>query len=319
MLLPKIDLAPLILIKSGEPVYGERALDDLRRRIRVAAPDAVITAIDVSQYNSGQLAMLTSPSLFGEQRAIVVPDLEKLNTAFQSDLLAYMSSPEPDIWMILKHNGGVRGKKILDACARAKVPTVAIGKVANKDRPSVVTDEVKSAKRAIAPEAVHALVDAVGSDVRELLSATDQLLADVQGKIDESDVHRYFAGRIEATGFNVADAVVAGNTGQAVELLRHAQHTGAVPVMIVTALASKFRTMAQIIGLRSNAIPVDLQLNSWVADKAQRSLRVWSQRAIGVAICEIAQADYDVKGGSRDPWYSIERAILAIGKARHLR
>ena len=56
----------------------------------------------------------------------------------------------------------------------------------------------------------------------------------------------YHSGKVEATGFRVADAAVSGRTGEALELLRHALGTGLDPVPIVAVLASSLRTLAKV-------------------------------------------------------------------------
>lgn len=56
-----------------------------------------------------------------------------------------------------------------------------------------------------------------------------------------------------------------------------------------------------------------------MADRAKRDLRGWSAQGIAMAISAVAQADTDVKGGSRDPGYALERGILEVGRARKIR
>ena len=91
--------------------------------------------------------------------------------------------------------------------------------------------------------------DIVGSPGRAdapFRAATAQLLSDVEGTIDETAVRTYYAGRIQAGGFDIADAAVAGNGGKAVSLARHALASGVAPVPIVAALAYKLRTLALV-------------------------------------------------------------------------
>lgn len=321
----EIDLAPIILIKSAEPVYADRAVDTLKARLRARDPQVAITDVDAQSYDAGALKLYASPSLFEESRAVLISNLEQLNAALQADLLAYINEPISEVTLILRHNGGVRGKKVLTALARAQVPTIVIAEVKKAaDKARAVQADVRAAGGAISRGAVTALVDALGSDLRELLVGTQQLLADVPGTIAEDDVRTYFSGRIEATGFNVADAAIAGRPGQAIELARHAISTGVSPVAIVSAMATNVRRIAQVAGMRSargSFIGAHLQVNlpNWQLDKAQRELRGWSDAGLSRAISAIAQADEEVKGAARDPEYAVEKAIIAIGRARHMR
>ena len=70
------------------------------------------------------------------------------------------------------------------------------------------------------------MVDALGNDLSALAAAVAQLLSDVQGTITHDAVRRYYSGRVEATSFEVADAIVGGRSAQALTLVRHAYATG---------------------------------------------------------------------------------------------
>jgi DNA polymerase-3 subunit delta len=167
------------------------------------------------------------------------------------------------------------------------------------------------------PRAVRSLVDAVGSDLRELAAACSQLVADTTGLIGPDVVERYYGGRIEATGFRVADAAIAGSSGQAVALLRHALATGVDPVPIVAALAAKLRILAKVAAVRGRGTAAvrELGLAPWQTDRALADLRRWTPEGLAVAISSVAQADAEVKGESRDPRFAVERAVLRVAAA----
>ena len=116
----------------------------------------------------------------------------------------------------------------------------------DRDKTDFVTREFRAARRQVSPDAVRALVEAVGSDLRELASACSQLVADTEGRVEVESVLLYHSGKVEATGFRVADAAVSGRTGEALGLLRHALATGLDPVPIVAVLASSLRTLAKV-------------------------------------------------------------------------
>ena len=138
------------------------------------------------------------------------------------------------------------------------------------DKSAFVTAELRRAGRRADAQAVRALVDAVGSDLRELAASCAQLVADTTGLIGPEAVERYYGGRIEATGFRVADAAVAGQSGQAVALLRHALATGVDPVPVVAALAAKLRVLAKVAAVRGRGAGAvrDLGLAPWQTDRA---------------------------------------------------
>ena len=318
----QVDLAPVVLIRAGEELLADRAVARLLAQARQKDPGTEISTIEAAAYEPHRLDTLTSPSLFGERKLVLVPALEQMNDALLTDLLAYTSAPAPDVVVLLRHNGGQRGRRLLDALAGSPYPVVTIGAVRSpRDKAALVSADVRRAGRRIEPEAVGALVDALGSDLRELCSAVDQLIADTRGTITLRAVNTYYAGRFEATGFTVADAAAAGNVARAITALRHAVATGTQPVPIVAALAMKIRQLARVaaMGGRRGMSPKDLGMAPWQVDRARRELSGWSDDALAAAIMAVARADAEVKGESRDPVHAVERAVLTICSARRRR
>ena len=307
--------AAVVLVGGPEDYLGSRAMDRIRGQVREAAPDVEITRLNAGSYAAGSLAMNVSPSLFGEQKLIEVDGLEAMNDAFLADALKYVVQPEPEAFLVLRHGGGVRGKKLLDAIKAAGWPVVDCQPL-KKDAEKIafVTAEFRAASRRIDPDAVHALVNAVGAQLAELAAACSQLIADATTGVDAAMVDKYYGGRVEATGFKVADAAMAGNGPLALSTLRHALATGADPVPIVAALASKLRSLAKVAGAQgsSSQIAKQLGMQPWLVEQAQREVRRWTPEGLVRSIQVTAEADAQVKGLSRDPVYAVEHAVTVI-------
>ncbi|MCI2193350.1 MAG: DNA polymerase III subunit delta [Ancrocorticia sp.] len=309
--------APVILLTVKEPIIGEWAVDKLVKTLRSEDPATELTTLEASSYTAGTLATVTSPSLFGGRSMVVVRAAERMNDAFLTDALAYVSHPEPDVVVVIRHDGSARGRKLIDAIDAAGLQHATIPAVTRaNDKADLVRSVCASRHRRIATAAIQGLVDALGNDVAELVAATQQLLDDTAGDITVEAVRTYYGGRIEASGFAVADATVAGQTGRAIALARHAAATGTGPVPIVAAIALKLRSMGVALALRGTSDTSDVRLAPWQIDRARRDLQGWSSEGLARAILAIAQADADVKGASRDPDFALERAIVRIANER---
>jgi DNA polymerase III delta subunit len=190
------------------------------------------------------------------------------------------------------------------------------------DRVDFVQREARAAGRSFQDDAARALVDAVGSDLRELAAAAAQLVADTDGAVTREDVGRYYGGRAEVTSFQVADLAVDGRTREALAQLRHALGSGVPPVLVTAALASSLRSIGRVAsaprGARGSDLARDLGLPPWKVDVVRRQVQGWTGDGLAAAITAVAQADGDVKGinGATDAAYALERAVLAIGRAR---
>ncbi|QGQ19003.1 DNA polymerase III subunit delta [Cellulomonas sp. JZ18] len=307
-----------MLVSGPEELLAERAAERVVARVRERDPDVEVARVDAAQYTAGELAVLTSPSLFAEGKVVLVEGVERAGDALLLDAEAYLAAPVPDVVVVLRHAGGQRGKRLLDAARAASVPTVTCETVkSDADKAAFVQDELARAGRRADARGVRALVDAVGSDLRELAAACAQLVADTTGLIGEEAVQRYHGGRVEATGFQVADAAVAGDAGRAVALLRHALATGLDPVPVVAALAARLRTLAKVGAVRGRgaAAARELGMAPWQVDRAAADLRRWTPEGLATAISAVAQADAEVKGEGRDARFAVERAVLRVAAA----
>ncbi|UFU04950.1 DNA polymerase III subunit delta [Ruania halotolerans] len=318
-----VPLAPIVLVRGTEGVLVDRAVARLAGLVRQHDPEAEVTQIEAAAYDRGQLDTLTSPSLFGEHRHLVISGAETASEAFIEDALTYLAAAGPtvtDVTMVIRHEKGTRGKKLLDAIAKAGYPVVTCEAIKrDSDKLEFAAAEFSDAGRRATRQAVQALVEALGSDLRELTAGCSQLISDTTGTITPDVVERYYGGRVEATGFRVADAAVAGERTQAVTLLRHALETGVDPVPLVAVLAMKLRTLAKVAAARGSGSAADLGMAPWQVDRARRDLRGWSPEGLAAAIVAVADADAQVKGEGRDARFAVERAVLRVVAARQSR
>ncbi len=238
---------PLVLIQGPEQILAERALAGILADVRLTRPRAEIVRLSGTAYAAGELALRASPSLFGEERVLVVSDVDEAGDDLLTELLSVIETgADDDITLIVVHKGGNRGKKVLDTLRAKRARVVEAPAIrSDRDKTDFTHAEFRRAGRRATPEAVRALVEAVGSDVTELASACRQLIDDTTGTIDEQVVMTYHGGKVEATGFRVADAAIAGDAGEALRLLRHAIATGLDPVPIVAVLAAQLRQLVR--------------------------------------------------------------------------
>lgn len=310
--------APIVLVSGAEEICAERAIAGIRDVLKAGDPSLEISDVRADDYAPGTLLAVSSPSLFGEPRLVRVSGVERCSDAFLTEALAYLSQTQDGATIVLRHTGATqRGKKLLDAIRAGEGGGIEIACPAVKrdsDRFDFAAGEFSAARKRIAPAALRALVSAFAEDLTELAAASQQLIADVPGDITEDIVARYYGGRVELSAFAVADTAIAGRYGESLIALRQALSSGADPVPLVAAVASKLRTMARVAGSRepSAALAARLGLKDWQVDRARRDLSGWTEATLGLAIQATARADAEVKGASRDPVFALERLVTVI-------
>jgi len=262
----------LVLIQGPEALLADRVITNVSSRF----PNAQISNLHADELEVGVITDSLAPSLFGDQRIVVIRDTQDLTAECADEVLAYLEDEDSNLLLVLWHKGGVKGKGLIDKVKKLQ-PEVFSAEAIKKD-----------------------------SEKAEFI-----------------DVAKYQQGRVESTGFDVADAVVDGRTAEALISLRNALATGTDPVLIVSALASSFRTLAKVSGSSKGLNPYELAsslaLPPWQIEKARRQLSGWSESGLSKAVIALAALDADIKGAAADPKYALERALMTVSSARGTR
>jgi len=311
------------LILGSEAALADRALSKILAQLK--EEKAEITTISAGDAIVGDISDALAPSLFSERRALIIKDLQDLPEESRDEISRYLPEPDATTTVIFVHKGGVKGKALLDAIKKIKPEIIAcepLKKDAEKEQ--FVKELFLDSGRKASPGAVVALVGALGGDMRELQQAVSQIALDAPaGVIDEKYIDEFHQGRVETTGFDVADATIDGNLPTALISLRSAIETGTDPVMVTSAIASALRSLAKVSGSASGAKSFELAgqlgMAPWQIDKARRQLQGWTPRALSKAVQAIALADAQVKGAATDPIYALEKALATITAARAAR
>ncbi len=313
-------LAPLTVVVGDEELLVARAVSAVVRAGRSADPAVEVTDLTAAELEPGTLADALSPSLFGERRILVVRAAQDLAKDLAGELLTQLADPQDQVSVVVVHAGGAKGKALLTALLARRPRRIDAPKITKfGDRRDFLRRELRAGNRPVDEDAVGLLLDAVGSDLRELASAAEQLRADTDGPITAEAVARYHRGRAESSGFTVADRAVDGDLDGALELARWGQSTGLAPVLVTSALASTLRAMAMVASAGrapAHQLAGQLGMPPWKVEKTQRQARGWRPEGLTAALTAVARADADVKGAAADQGYAVERVLLAVCQAR---
>lgn len=310
----------IYLLLGSESALADRALSKIIAELK--DEKAEITTLFAGDVSVGEISDALSPSLFSERRALILRDLQDLIEDAKIEITRYLEQTDPTLTLVLVHKGGVKGKALLDQIKKVKPELISCDPLKKEsEKEEFVKNLFLDLGRKASPAAISALVNATGTDLRELSASVSQLAADSPaGVIDESHVNKYHQGKIETTGFDVADKVMDGNFAESLLTLRHALTTGTDPVMITSAIASSLRGIAKVSGTnraqKSFELAGELGMAPWQIDKARRQLNGWNANTLTAAVEAIAKCDAQVKGGSSDPIYALEQALSRICAAR---
>lgn len=306
-----VSVAPVILVSGPQEFFAERAVKTVREALRKKLENLEIVEIEGADYTEGAIFDLASAGLFGDSKLVVINGVERCSDPLITDGIEYLANPSEDAVVIFKHNGkSVRGKKLLETLRANEQVLEATCLDVSKDFEKIafVESEFAAKDRKIQKAAARALVDIFSKDFEELAAACSQLQLDDAGEITPELVEKYFGGRLETTTFKVADSAFAGRTSESILLLRHILDQGGEPVLIVSAFGTKLRDMGMVIG-NPKASAATMKVEPWRVDRARAALSGWTEESLAKGFEVIAETDFAVKGGAKDPHYALEKMV----------
>ena len=312
--------AVLHLVLGEDEFLTERATAGVVAAVRTSAPAGedppVVSRLGGPEVTAPQLFELLSPSLFGEARIVVITGAAELGKDAVAAVLDAAADLPPETVLIVQHTGGGRAKTLVADLRKAGAEEHAAGKITrHTEVVGFVRSEFRGLNVRVSPEACEALVEAIGTDLRSLASACDQLVSDTGGKVDVEAVRRYHSGVVGVSGFTVAERAVTGDVAGAIEALEWAMHTGVPHVVLADALADAVNSIA-LVGSQRGVASGDLARQGfppWKVKKVQAQTRYWSVEKLGSALQVVARLNGEVKGMAEDTSYALERAVRQVG------
>ena len=297
----------------------ERAVSTVLQAARASAGsgDIPVDRLRAGDVSINELAELLSPSLFADERVVVLEDADEAG----KDSVALIAAAAADLplgtVLVVVHSGGGRAKALATQLRDLGAQTHICAKITKAaERADFIRTELRTLKVKVDDDTVAALLDAVGSDLRELASACSQLVADTGGQVNEAAVRRYHSGRAEVTGFDIADKAVVGDVAGAAEALRWAMALGVPHVLVADALAEAVHTIARVGPLSGDPYRLagELKMPPWRVQKAQKQSRRWSQEKVATAIRLVAALNGDVKGAAASADYVLETTVRKVAE-----
>ena len=317
------DKTGLHLILGDEELLVERAIAAVLKHARASAgggsapADIPVDRLRAGEVSTSELVELLSPSLFADERVVVLESAAEAG----KDAAAIIESAAADLpdgmMLVVAHSGGGRAKSLADQLKKlgAQVhPCARITKAS--ERADFVRKEFRALRVKVGDDTVTAVLDSVGSDIRELAAACSQLVADTGGDLSAAAVRRYHSGKAEVKGFDIADKAVVGDVAGAAEALRWAMMGGEPHVVLADALAEAVHTIARVGPMSGDPYRLagELGMPPWRVQKAQKQSRRWSRDSVAEAMRVVATLNADVKGAAADAGYALETAVRRVAE-----
>ncbi|MGA9376898.1 MAG: DNA polymerase III subunit delta [Mycobacterium sp.] len=307
------------LVLGEEELLVERAVAEVTRaaRKKAGSVDVPVDRLRAGEVSTSELAELLSPSLFADERVVVLEAAGEAGKEAAALVLSSAADLPPGTLLVVVHSGGGRAKAMVDQLTKLGAQVHPCAKIAKPaERADFVRREFRSLKVKVDDDTVSAILDAVGSDIRELAAVCSQLVADTDGGVDAAAVRRYHSGKAEVKGYEIADLAILGDVPGAAEALRWAMLSGEPHVVLADALAEAVHTIARVGPIQGDPYRLagELGMPPWRIQKAQKQSRRWSRDRVAEALRVVAALNADVKGAAADADYALESAVRKVAE-----
>ncbi|MBB5163958.1 DNA polymerase-3 subunit delta [Mycobacterium sp. AZCC_0083] len=312
-------MSQLHLVLGDEELLVERSVGDVLRSAREAAGtvDVPVDRLRAGEVSTSELAELLSPSLFADERVVVLESAAEAGKDAVALIAAAAADLPPGTMLVVVHSGGGRAKALADQLKKLGAEVHPCAKITKPtERAEFVRREFRELRVKVSDDVVTAVLDAVGSDLRELAAACSQLVADTGGHVDPVAVRRYHSGKAEVKGYEIAEKAVTGDVAGAAEALRWAMMSGEPQVVLADALAEAVHAIARIGPLSGDPYKLagELGMPPWRVQKAQKQSRRWSRDSVAEAMRLVAALNGDVKGVAANADYALETAVRRVAE-----
>ncbi|GAA6123266.1 DNA polymerase III subunit delta [Bifidobacterium psychraerophilum] len=319
--------APFTLVVGGDAFLNAQRMHDLRNSACANRPDAELIELDASDCDAYAFDEAVGPSLLSESSIVVMTHLERADDRLGAAMEAYCKqnngNGEQASLVICQHEGGQKGKRLLDKLVKAGADRQNIPDLKKFDaKINFVYAMMERNGRRIEAAAAQQLVNVLGDDTGELAAMCNQLCFDFdENPIGLDTANTYLTANPQVTGFLVADRAVEGRTADAIIAMRSAVEQGISPIALIGALALKLRMIAKAAAIKSGSISqAEAKASPWQIRAASRQLSGWTSQGLGRCIEALADADEQSKSSGGDPVFALESAIELLGvKGRQAR
>ncbi len=323
---------PVYLITGSDRPKVETAVTRLRSHFEVESIETV-TALETSGETA--VGFCNAGSLFGDSRLIVVTDVDG---AKQSDgrrkggwkaadvdaVSAYLSNPAPATVLALVSEELKASSALWKACA--KTGAVLVYDVAKKELQGWVAEQFRQRGARAEPDAVAALIELVGDDLRTLKVEVDKIATWAGDEpIGEREVEALVPSSADVPIYELAEAWSVRDAARALAVCETLFENDSkarrdVAPRLAGSLAShlgRLRALKRLAadGVKPKEAAERLKLHPFRTQKLYGQAEGFSDEELDDAVLRLAELDGALKGQSKlAPELEVQRTLVALSR-----
>jgi DNA polymerase-3 subunit delta len=261
------------------------------------------TEVDGAEWRGGETSDLSTPSLWGEPRGLMVSDSRALPEAGLREVLAYLASPAPDAVLVLTLVS--RGKQAPPLAKQVQAEGGLVRHVAltRQGLTEWVVDRGKARGVKLSGSAASAMVSTLGEATAVLDQGVEQLAGAFPGRtVGPNEVRAQFSGLGEQRVWDLCDQALTGRLPEALVTLRALLEGRDDPLLILGGIAARVRDLLRVREVPERMPPAEAARASgvrfeWQIRRHRDQASRFSREELSRLLERVADADRALKGG----------------------
>jgi DNA polymerase-3 subunit delta len=316
----KGSLDPVYVLVGTERLLIERAVDAVRTAVdSMGAPGFNIEVFDGKGLDAARVisAARTLP-MMADTRLVLVRHVDAMTPTEQTNLAEYLDDPSDSTCFVLTATK-LDGRAKLAKAAKKKGYFIEAKPLRGRELREFIRAEATAREHNITPQAIEALLDAVGDDLAAINDAMERLSLFVGAgqRIDPEAVMMCVTRiRVESI-WSLVDAIGLKDRRKGIAAAQSLLDDREPPLRLLAMVARQLRIVARMRealsdGLRPQEAAKRAGAPLFKAGDLTESARRFTADSLGEAFMLIAETDRALKGSKRPPDLILQDAVLAL-------
>ena len=320
------NIAPLYLLEGTEEYIKQQALMRLYEKVLPAGLEQMNLTELVNPDANTLIAAAETLPFMGEKRVVVVRDCDLLTPGKKQEnenkaeaLLSYVEQVSPSTCLIFVVKGKADGRKKLYSHLKKAGAVVDFSPMDDAECSQWAQRSMRVLGKQLSPGMAAQLVFTVGRDAALLKQEMDKLanyLGDREA-VSAADIEAVCTKSLECTVFQMVDAQVAGNYGEAFTLLNSMVRNGESRMGILSMLLRQYRILYHMRCLLEERVPPQSQASllgipPFAVSRTQQQARRYSPESLKAAYDDLLNMEREIKAGLMPEEGCAETALLRL-------
>lgn len=330
-------IGSLYLMEGVEEYIKQQALELLRKSL---LPQG-LEALNETVLENPSLAVLRSAAetlpFMADKRLVLVRECALLRPSRKSEeseeetaeddqtkaFCDYLGGLPPTTCVVFYEKGKADARRKLYGAIKKSGAIAAFDTLENEELNRWIIQTMRALGKEISPAAASNLSFTVGRDAALLKGEMEKLAAHTgeRGQVTAEDIQAVATRSLEASVFDMVDALVEGRTPKAFSMFENMLRTGGSRFAILAMILRQYRILFHYKTLReSNASPADIKsrlgIPPFAVDRAAKQASAYTLSQLKEAMALCVDTEFSVKSGRMAEEGSVERVMLVLARLK---